>query len=365
MTRHAKHHVGDVLYTLAEHLDRIIQAQLDVTLERLEWTRILTELDRLKGATVRVYSRKDIQAQLRVLTEKLGGLGFPFDDHHRTVSTLGGELRIVRNSFAHGDDFTWLDAFRAADFGARLLDHLGDEAGKLRLVALRDEALPLMANERGIAIDVAALDAEIPTAEFTGHDVGSGGDAPSPTRMNASVVEEESGAQTVPKFAEFSPWPVVIAGPSEVIDELPKKVAKMQVRAVAAEIVEYEGPIHIDRLARLTIQAFGWKRLRQPRLAQLARQIKQVEGVVVDDFGFVWPADMVAGEWSGFRVGCDGRELHEVSPHELANAVTHVRAAQPGITDDELRREVLALFGRTRLTAGAVRQLEQAIVLAR
>ncbi|MYV31323.1 DUF3320 domain-containing protein [Rhodococcus qingshengii] len=40
-----------------------------------------------------------------------------------------------------------------------------------------------------------------------------------------------------------------------------KKVAKEAVRAVAAEIVEYEGPIQIDRLASLTAQSFGVQRL--------------------------------------------------------------------------------------------------------
>lgn len=56
-------------------------------------------------------------------------LGFPFDDHTRLVSTLGNELRIVRNRWAHHDELTALDAWRAHDFTVRLLEHFGDAQG--------------------------------------------------------------------------------------------------------------------------------------------------------------------------------------------------------------------------------------------
>src|SRR3712207_7970343 len=41
----------------------------------------------------KTYAATDLQAQLKMLTERLGELGFPFDNHTRVVTTLGNELR--------------------------------------------------------------------------------------------------------------------------------------------------------------------------------------------------------------------------------------------------------------------------------
>lgn len=367
-----KHLVSDILDALAVRLDPIIQARLDADLDGLAWPVVLSELDRLKGVSVKSYSRTDVQAQLRVLTERLGALKFPFDDSHRTVSTLGGELRIVRNAFAHGDDLTWLDAFRAADFGVRLLEHFGDGPGRDQLVALREAALPQMAVEQGMTLDVATERVNVPTSAFAGE--GEPAAAPEvlasvPPVALATVGTTLGGHRGVvgDQLPAFEPWPVVIVGESSVIDALPKKVAKLQVRAVAAEIAEYEGPVQLDRLARLTVAAFGWKRLTASRRKQIAYQIRQVEGIAVDGHGFVWPQGLVAGEWSGFRPAgsADVRAFSEISPHEIANAAAYVRAAKPGLDDQALRREVLALFGRHRLTAGVAAHLDVALASVR
>src|SRR3712207_606928 len=91
------------LHHLASRLDPIIAARLGPRLGGLPWPTVLVELDRMRGKPPKTYAATDLQAQLKVLTERLGELGFPFDNHTRIVTTLGNELRIVRNRWAHND----------------------------------------------------------------------------------------------------------------------------------------------------------------------------------------------------------------------------------------------------------------------
>jgi len=107
-----------------------------------------------------------------------------------------------------------------------------------------------------------------------------------------------------------------------VLDELPKKVAKEKVRAVATEIAEFEGPIHLDRLAQLAALSFGVQRLWPTRERKLTYQIRKT-GLVVDDDKFVWPSDLDPATWSEFRPNDStvDRPFVEICPVEIANAM--------------------------------------------
>lgn len=370
-----KHVVSDVLDLLAARLDGVIQTRLGDVLDGLEWTSILSQLDSIKGHSPKTYSRKDLQTQLRMLTERLGNLMFPFDDHSRTVSTLGGELRIVRNAFAHGDPLLWIDAWRAADFGVRLLEHLGDSAGAADIAELRVAALPLMANEAGLSLAAAveeaatpaqALDEPVPGEDETPEGGPSGDDLEVPPAEAFATDVPPASVPTVGAQRQvFQPWPNVVVGPQSVVDNLPKKAAKLKVRAVATEIIEFEGPVQIERLARKTAAAFGWGRLTAKRITQIAYQIKQIEGVDVDSYGFAWPDGIKAGQWAEFRpqTGNSEREFLQISPHEIANAAAHVQRTQPTLDDHEFQRAVIAIFGRSRLTAATAKHLGLALNL--
>ncbi len=109
---------------------------------------MLSELDKMRGKTPKSYVATDLQSQLKALTERLGNLGFPFDNHTRLVSALGSELRIVRNRWAHHDELTTLDAWRTHDFAVRLLEHFGDSEGVAGATDLRDEAFHALAEEK-------------------------------------------------------------------------------------------------------------------------------------------------------------------------------------------------------------------------
>ncbi|MFJ6260411.1 DUF3320 domain-containing protein [Rhodococcus erythropolis] len=323
---------------LASRLDPYFAAALADELGGLPWTAVLTELDRAKGYTPRQHSTGDLQAQLRMLTERLGKLGFPFDDPTRTVSVLGGELRIVRNRWAHNDDFSSLDVWRALDFVVRLLSHLGDQEGTSITEILRSDALSRVVAESGLAETAASS---------TENEDGGEHIEPDKTVLERDHAETPTIGE---KRLEFEQWVVVPVGDITVLDALPKKIAKEAVRAVAAEIVEYEGPIQLDRLASLTAQSFGVSRLHDARSRKLIYQIKMLD-CEVDSEKFVWPAHIDRAAWTEFRPNSSSinRPFVEVSPVEIANAARFLLRGGPmGI--DQLETSVLQTFGRKRRT---------------
>lgn len=361
----ARHSVDRGLHHLAKRLDPIIGAKLAPSLGGLPWPTVLAELDKMRGKPPKTYVATDLQSQLKTVTERLGNLGFPFDDHTRLVSALGSELRIVRNRWAHHDELTTLDAWRAHDFAVRLLEHFGDGDGVAAAGDLRDEAFAALAEEKGVAVHVVTAAAPEPVA------------APAPTPKDAAsgdvvrpdpAVLTRADSTSTPTIGsgrfEFEPWTVVLVGDVSVLDDLPKKVAKEQVRAVATEIAEFEGPIHIDRLAQLTAASFGVQRLWPAREKKLIYQIRQT-GLLIDADKFVWPTDLDPKTWGEFRPSDStvDRPFTEISPVEIANSMRLLKSGVPDLTDAELDAATLRTFGRKRKTKQFALHLERARTL--
>ena len=353
----ARESVGQSLTFLGKRLEPLISKTLRPHLGSLPWTAILTELDRARGKTPKQFARTDLQAQLRVLTERLGQFNYPFDNSSRTVSIVGNELRIVRNRWAHFDEFDSLDVWRTCDFVVRLLKGLGDDAGVAEAVEQRDQALRVLAEESGVMTTAPASFDEPPVTESK----------PDFEMVvpDAFVLERQDACDTPTigsERAEFEPWQVVPVGGIDVLDALPRKVAKEKVRAVAVEIAEFEGPISLSRLAKLTAASFGLGKLHADREKKLSYQIRQT-GLVVDDDKFVWPSDVDRSEWAEFRPNPSSvdRPFVEISPIEIANCMTFVRAEQPDLDQTGLERTTLQAFGRMRRTKQVVAHLAKAL----
>lgn len=370
MTFNPRVSVQEGLDLLAQRLDPILDGRLATSLQGLEWTVILRELDRAKGYSNRDYSSRDLQAQLRMLTERLGGLGYPFDDPQtRIVSTLGGELRIMRNRWAHGHELTQLDAWRTHDFVVRLLEHFADVEGLTVAEKLRLEALKVVASESGVL--AAPVQVEMPTpSQSSGtkslvvkprRTADQDGDvSPDPgmlVRRNAAETPRIGSERT-----GFEPWNVVPVGETAVLDDLPKKIAKEQVRAVAVEIAEFEGPIHIDRLAELTAASFGMNKLHTKRRGQIARQIAAA-GLRIDVDKFVWPETIDPSVWDEFRPNSSdvARPFTQISPVEIRNAARFIQNRGGTISRNELETMTLQTFGRKRRTAQFMKHLVRAL----
>lgn len=361
MTFDPRYSVDQGLHHLAGRLDPIIEGKLKPSLNGLPWPTVLTELDRMRGRPSKSYTSTDLQSQLKVVTERLGTLGFPFDDHTRLVSTLGNELRIVRNRWAHHDELTTLDAWRAHDFAVRLLEHFGDAQGVASASKLREEAFNALAEEKGIATHVAHAPPEpvVAAKPALQEPVSAELVSPDPIVMTRA---DTTGTPTIGRGRfEFEPWAVVLVGDVSVLDDLPKKVAKQKVRAVASEIAEVEGPIHIDRLAQLTAASFGVRRLWPAREKKLTYQIRQT-GLMIDNDKFVWPSDLDPTTWTEFRPSDStvARPFTHISPVEIANAMRVLTASTHGISDAELDAAALQTFGRRRKTKQLAAQLHRA-----
>lgn len=360
----ARHSIDEGLSHLATRLDPIIAHVLAPSLGGLQWPTILTELDKMYNKSPKKYTTNDLQSQLRMITERLGKLGFPFDDHSRLVSTLGSELRIVRNRWAHNDDLTILDAWRTNDFAVRLLEQLGDDEGVASARGLRDEAFNALVADKvdaGYFSAPVALPAEPPAP------ISDPVPADDVVRPDPSVLTrtDDAGTPTIGSVrGQFQPWQPVMVGGIDVLDDLPKKVAKEKVRAVATEIADVEGPIHLDRLAQLTAASFGLKRLSAKRQQKLVYQIKQTE-LFVDGDKFVWPAGLDPKTWKEFRPNDStvARAFTEISPVEIANAMRLLMSLKPGFGDAELDTATLQTFGRKRRTKQFTAHLAKAHAL--
>lgn len=366
MTFNAKVSVQEGLDLLAERLNLIIAERLAETLRGLSWTVVLRELDQAKGYSHREYSPRDLQAQLRMLTERLGGLGYPFDDPRtRIVSTLGGELRIMRNLWAHGYDLTELDAWRTHDFAVRLLEHFSDTEGLKSAEPLRMGALAAVAKSSGVIPSSTDSTAAKPASTSSGVEPAHVEVPYEQVTPDPSVLVRRNAADTPSigaERSEFEAWVVVPVGEITVLEALPKKEAKEQVRAVAVEITEFEGPIHIDRLAELTAASFGLNKLHTKRRAQITRQIVAA-GLLVDTDKFVWPETMDPNTWTEFRPNSSDidRPFLRISPVEIGNAARFIHETGQFTSREELETMTLQTFGRKRRTAQFTKHLARAL----
>lgn len=346
--------VQSALKLLSQGLDPYIEQVLSPHLDgELQWTDVLSQLDAIKGKSPKVYSRSDVQCQLRVITERLGNLGYPFDsgDPLRTLSTYGNELRIVRNRWAHGSTFTTLEAMRAVDTVFIVLNHVGDtaragEAAKERAAlvgALVDETMP-----------------EEPDSEPDNQDGQFGqegqdesdqqGQGASPEGEDVPEEEDPKGRFTSYR-TDFEAWDVVVTGSVETLDNLPKKAAKEAVRSSIEEIVDSEGPVHRDRLTRLVGYTFGLGKVHEGRAKKILSQIKASD-CTVDKYNFVWPGDVDPSQWKIYRQSPVGspRKFLEISPTEICNAALHILRTSGPQAEVDLRRKTLLIFGRKKNT---------------
>ncbi|PZE61234.1 DNA helicase [Curtobacterium sp. MCPF17_001] len=132
-------HVAAGLRTLGTGLRPIVASTLEPRLRPgVSWTEILAVKDREKGGGERRYDKADLQVLLRIVTETLPRLGRPFDALlDRNGSRLAGELREIRNRWAHNAEFDDADTYRALDSVYRLLYLLGAAEQAEQAAALR------------------------------------------------------------------------------------------------------------------------------------------------------------------------------------------------------------------------------------
>lgn len=350
-------------------LSPLIDSHLADRLDGKPWTSVLEELDVARKRPVRRYNAGDVQSQLRMLTERLGDLGHPFDKGgDRLVSTLGNYLRILRNAEKHNDPLTAMDAVRTHDCCARLLQHFKDQDGARVATDHLHAALAGVLAESRVDADPDGTEIDSGLGAQVAPDVTEGsqdGDLDDVLVEPDAVVLDRQSAGATPLIGSsrltFDPWVPTVIGDDSVIDNVARQANKARVRAIAQEAVEHEGPIHRDRLAEHVASAFGIRRLTARRSQQIIRQLKQT-GLVMDSDKFFWPPDIDPQTWTEFRPNNSTvvRNFVHVSPVEVANAMRLLQTAVPNLSAGEIDAATLRTFGRLKRSKSAAAHLEVA-----
>jgi hypothetical protein len=129
--------VGRGLEHLARGLGPFVDARMSAAAPGGDWLEVLAARDRSRFGSGRRYSLNDARFLLRVVTEEWR----IFRDHlSRVEQSFASELRDTGNKWAHGDEFSADDTYRALDTMERLLVavHAPEDAeavGGLRLGA--------------------------------------------------------------------------------------------------------------------------------------------------------------------------------------------------------------------------------------
>jgi hypothetical protein len=127
-----------------------------------------------------------------------------------------------------------------------------------------------------------------------------------------------------------------------------------------------EGPVRLDRLTLQIARRFGMRRIGAQKREEIAAVIRKHARITGDGAEFAWPPDLDPETWPEFRrnPASGGRDLDEISPQEIANAMCWLLASAISMTRADLERETLAFFGYVRLTEAARSWLAEAIALA-
>ncbi|WP_186759117.1 hypothetical protein [Arthrobacter alpinus] len=216
---------------------------------------MLRELDALKGKIGNVYSRNDVALQLRMVTERLGNLGYPFDsgDPNRTMSSCGGILRINRKRWAHNDEFSHFEAAHFIDTVRIVMAHIGNPARAAEVDQLHSALVEELTADDA-ETDVSPEARPELAVEYMTTCEGMAG----PGAVAIDDFSEEPNAEPVPRAlglagirplgheAIWDPWEVTLMGDSEVLDTMRTKAAKERARAVIEDIVDARRPSRLS-----------------------------------------------------------------------------------------------------------------------
>ncbi|MGY1839698.1 MULTISPECIES: DUF3320 domain-containing protein [unclassified Modestobacter] len=160
----------------------------------------------------------------------------------------------------------------------------------------------------------------------------------------------------------FIAWSPRTAGEKALLDQLSDPAVARLVRRVLNAGIRAEGPVHRDRLARLTGGAFGLTRVGKARRDALMDLLppSALQGE------HLWPKGTDPAEWTWFRrqATATERPLEHVAPREIGNAMVALTRAAGSLAGDELRARTAEVFGHRRRTPAIESVLEAALQAA-
>lgn len=154
-----------------------------------------------------------------------------------------------------------------------------------------------------------------------------------------------------------------LMGERDVLDQLRASTVRVQIATQLNEIIEVEGPIEANRLARTLAKRYSLSRVRQPRIVEILACTKKRPERSRKFGDFYWPDSINPESYTGYRPRFDGGvvTIDEISHREIANAAVTVLREQGEQPREELIREVAGIFGYNRL-GGRIRERLEAVI---
>ena len=172
----------------------------------------------------------------------------------------------------------------------------------------------------------------------------------SETRPEPISTQKPWAQQDLPQYQPFLPDGIL--GPAE---QFYKPTANSQISFLIRQVVEQEGPVRLEVVARRIAGFWGMSRAGSQIRQRVSRLIPR-GAVHIDrtDPGdpFLWPAGTDRDRWTNFRVpGLEEesyRSIEEISIVELANAGAYVLLQHYSVPGEDLVRETARIFGFKR-----------------
>jgi hypothetical protein len=207
----------------------------------------------------------------------------------------------------------------------------------------------------------AATTAPIPPVPRDVLHVRSEATVPLPAVHPESAPSHVSG--TLPGEIPFTPWISGYLGNRYVLDRLPERAAADQVGRALLAAIRAEGPVHVDRLAKLVAGGFDLGRVSTERKESIVGCLPRTVFRDPADPQFAWPDELDPQDWTGFRrTGPDtDRPLEQVCAREIGNAMIAICIAGAGAERDHLEVQTLLVFGLRRRTAAVLSVLQAAL----
>ncbi|MGE2736075.1 DUF3320 domain-containing protein [Mycolicibacterium vaccae] len=199
---------------------------------------------------------------------------------------------------------------------------------------------------------------------------------PAPTPPPVVVKEDEFAFRSVTSpipvtprrhadLADYTAWNPVVIGNISVLDEIHTSYNRSHVVKIIESIIEAEGPVHRDRLAKLVAGAFSLGKVSEARRTAIQRVVPaQYERPADPDF--YWPAGVDPLTWRTVRTSPkgEGRPIGEISLVEIGNAMTVVAEQSGGSDAEDLKRRAANLLGITRIGSAVAARLDEALARA-
>lgn len=154
-------------------------------------------------------------------------------------------------------------------------------------------------------------------------------------------------------------------GSIRVLDEIHTSYNRAHVVKIIESIIDAEGPVHRDRLAKLVAGAFSLGKVNEARRTAIQRVVP-AEYARPTDPEFYWPAGVDPLSWRTVRTSPrgEGRPISEISLVEIGNAMAVVAEQSGGSGVDDLKRDALKMLGLIKMMFATSARLDEALARA-